>query len=131
FSPRQLGRPFVFLPFYYLGAMAIGYCSGYFLLVFGPAPTVKAWQRPSLPRRIMKYVAVGSVWILFAAVPIGLVYRNLPQLREVNGRELSDFVSVVAQQLPTQGAIVLSDDSFRLQALAAALARIHPRHNHL
>ena len=59
FSPRQLGRPFVFLPFYYLGALAIGYCSGYFLLVFGPPPTVKAWQRPSLLRRVFKYGVTG------------------------------------------------------------------------
>jgi tetratricopeptide (TPR) repeat protein len=33
--------------------------------------------------------------------------------------------------LPAQGAIVLSDDTFRLQALAAALARINSRHNHI
>jgi tetratricopeptide (TPR) repeat protein len=134
FSPRQLGRPagpFVFLPFYYLGALAIGYCSGYFLLVFGPQPTVKAWQRPSPLRRALKFVVLASVWVLAVAVPIGLIYHNLPQLRQANGRELSDFVSVVAEQLPTRGAVVLSDDSFRLQALAAALARISPRHNHI
>src|SRR5262249_54397337 len=82
FSPRHLGRPygpFVFLPFYYLGALAIGYCSGYFLLVFGNHPTVKAWQRPSPLRRLLKSVIVGTVWVLFIAAPIGLVYRNLPQ----------------------------------------------------
>src|SRR5882724_4528344 len=34
FSPRNIGFGFPFLTFYYLGALSIGYFSGYFLLVF-------------------------------------------------------------------------------------------------
>src|ERR1039457_6701312 len=35
FSPRNKGFGSPFLTFYYLGALSVGYCSGYFLLLFG------------------------------------------------------------------------------------------------
>jgi len=39
FSPRHLNLGTPLLTFYYLGALSIGYFSGYFLLVFGKAPS--------------------------------------------------------------------------------------------
>lgn len=124
FSPRQLGGGFLtFLPFYYLGALAIGYCSGYFLLVFGPRPVTKSWQRPSLLRRGLNYLLVALVWISAGAVPAGLAYRNLPQIRLSNAPYLSELSAAAARQLPAEGAVVLSDDPIRLYALQAALGQ--------
>jgi tetratricopeptide (TPR) repeat protein len=124
FSPRSLGQNmFAFLPFYYLGALTVGYCSGYFLLLFGPRPDAKAWQRPSPLRRIINFAILAAVWIGFVAVPAGLLYRNWPAIRGSNARHLSDFATEAAKLLPPQGAVVLSDDTFRLYALRAALAR--------
>lgn len=48
FSPRHLGFGLPFLTFYYLGALAAGYYSGYFLLVFGKEPSGRS--RHGLPR---------------------------------------------------------------------------------
>jgi hypothetical protein len=45
----------LFFPFYYLGALAVGYCAGYVLLVFGtpPGAGAKSWQRPSPLRKVL------------------------------------------------------------------------------
>jgi len=43
-SARQVGFGYPFLPIYYLGALSIGYYSGYFLLVFG-TENIKMRQR--------------------------------------------------------------------------------------
>ena len=60
FSPRSLafGR-LALLPFYYLGALGIGYCAGYLLLVFGfRVPAQGGWPRRSVVRRIAGPVIV-------------------------------------------------------------------------
>ena len=49
FSPRHLGFGTPFLTLYYLGALSIGYFSGYFLLIFGKEPSSRL-QLPSRPR---------------------------------------------------------------------------------
>jgi Flp pilus assembly protein TadD len=122
FSPRQLaGGMFAFLPFYYLGALAIGYCSGYFLLVFGRKPELKPWQRSPRLRQAINYAVVAAVGAAFVAAPVGLVRQNLPELRRTQARELSEFSKAAARELPA-GAVVLSDETFRLHALRAALA---------
>src|ERR1039457_2049669 len=38
FTARNKGFGSPFLTFYYLGALSVGYCSGYFLLLFGGKP---------------------------------------------------------------------------------------------
>ena len=121
FSPRQLGTGFAFLPFYYLGALAIGYCSGYFLLIFGAVATGRAWQRPSVLQRLINYALVAVVWISLVCVPAGLIYKNLPQIQISWGRDLGKFGELAAQSLPPQGGVVLSDDPYRLYALQSAL----------
>jgi len=47
FSPRNKGFGSPFLTFYYLGALSVGYCSGYFLLLFGPNPNRSAGCYPT------------------------------------------------------------------------------------
>ena len=121
FSPRALGGSYPLLSFYYLGALSIGYFAGYFLLVFAPS-AAKAWQRrPNPLRLVLNYAIRGVLLIAVAAVPAGLVWKNLPNLREANGPEYSQFGTLAAASLPSQGAVVMSDDAFRLYALEVAL----------
>ncbi|HKQ40598.1 MAG TPA: tetratricopeptide repeat protein, partial [Verrucomicrobiae bacterium] len=123
FSPRALGGPsgYPMLSFYYLGALSIGYFAGYFLLVFAPG-AVKAWQaRSSSFRLALNYAIRGALLIAVTAVPAGLVWKNLPKLRGQMGAEFSQMGSLTAGSLPSQGVAVMSDDSYRLYTLDAAL----------
>ncbi len=130
FSPRKLGHGWGFLPFYYLGALTVGYCSGYFLLVFGAA-LVKPWQHPSLIQKLMRKGMVALVWAALVAVPAGLVYKNLPELKVNHSQYLSQFGDAAAQCLPPQGGVVLSDDPYRLYSLEAALYRAGTSHKYI
>lgn len=132
FSPRHLGGGiFAFLPLYYLGALAIGYCAGYFVLVFGAPPGPQAWQRPTPMRKALNHAIVALTWVLFAAVPAGLAYKNLPVVLANSGHSLDHLAKEIVKSLPSEGAVVLSDDSFRLHALQWELQRNHPGHKHL
>ena len=135
FSPRQmlmkLKAGMTLLPFYYLGALSAGYFSGYFLLVFG-ATAVKPWERPSLLRALLHRSLVALVWLALLGVPVGLVKKNLPQIRRGNAPDLASFGLLAAQSLPPQGAVVLSDDPlYRLYALQAALAQSGDAQKHV
>jgi len=117
FSPRALGYPtFHFLPFYYLGALSIGYCSGYFLLVFAPGQ-VRAWQRPGGLQKILNRAIVAAVWVAAIAAPAGLLYKNIPLLNANLGRGLSEYAAVATKTLPPGDAAVLSDELFLLYAV--------------
>ena len=129
FSPRLLGYGLPFLGFYYLSALAIGYFSGYFLLVFG-TDSGKSWsQRPPMARLVSRALA-GLVWVALLAVPAGLLYRNLPSIQVHNGPHLYQLARQVAQALPQRGAYVLSDNSMLVLLIEAALSRepIRPPH---
>lgn len=134
FSPRGLtaGR-FALLPFYYLGALAIGYFAGYFLLVFGskPDPNAKSWQRPSLLRQVLNIVLVAAVWLVLVAVPGALAWRNYPKIRAASGPALSRLSATAAASLPTANTAVIADDAVRLLALADELRRRSPGHGHI
>lgn len=119
FSPRNLtGGMVVLLPFYFLGALSVGYCTGYFLLVCGPeAPATPQWQRATPLWRMIK--KAGFVLVLLAAVivPSLLAYQNVSLIWANTGSALGRFSTLAAQSLPREGAIVLSDEPFRLFAL--------------
>ena len=118
FSPSRIGGGLAFLPCYYLGALGVGYFSGYFLLIFGSkSGSSKSWERPSALRRTLDYAVLALVWIAFLAVPAGMIYRNYPQLRINHGRDLAKFGVLAAKSLPASGAVVLSDDPYRLYAV--------------
>src|SRR5439155_25766291 len=74
FSPRHMGYGLPFLTFYYLGALCVGYFSGYFLLVFR-AKTERSHRTPAyLP--LINATVTGAVCLLLVIAPVGLVYRN-------------------------------------------------------
>lgn len=125
FSPRNLaGSLAVFLPFYFLGALAVGYCAGYFLLIGGPDPAgTPQWQRSSPVRQLLNKSIIGLILVAVVAVPALLVYQNLPQIWANTGSALSRISALAAQSLPRDGAVVLSDEPFRLYALESEMRR--------
>ena len=122
FSPRQLGvrTGSPLLSYYYAAALAIGYFCGYFLLVFGPT-TGKPWARPSAVRVFLNRVVSVVVWLLAAGVPAGLIVQNFPLIQARNSSELDRYGRRLAESLPPQGAVIMSDDPIRLYAVRAAL----------
>jgi tetratricopeptide (TPR) repeat protein len=132
FSPRQLGLGYPMLTFYYLGALAIGYCGGYFLLIFGHG--AKLWPRPSMLRSLLNHVVNAFVWVALIAVPAGLIYMNWPQIRAASSPYLDQFAITSAKLLKEfapKGGIVLGDEPLRLYALEAALNRSGSRKDYV
>ena len=125
FSPRHLTVGTPLLTLYYLGALIAGYFTGYFLLVFGKTPTSRLQPpRPEPLQFVDPWVVVG-VWTLSAVAVIGLLYRNIPQIRETNGDTFKKFASFMEESLPRSGGILLSDDTFHLFLAEAALTRVN------
>ena len=120
FSPRKAGFGIPFLPFYYLGALSIGYFAGYFLVVFRMEQARMRRSKPfnHWPQRAATVVILG----LLLVVPAGLAYRNLPQIRISNGPMMKQFAEAMAKNLPQSG-VLLSDDPRRLLILEAWLAQ--------
>ena len=118
FSPRALGYGLPFLPFYYLGALSIGYFSGYLLLVFGEEKP-NAWERPKGIRKLAYATVVGVVLVASLGVPTALFLRNLPAIQAENGPALRRFASQLAQSVPPEKTIILADDASWLVLMAA------------
>lgn len=127
---RREGLGLPFLTFYYLGALGVGYLTGYFLLIFGqPAgessrrSKSRSHQRREAPFRMMNRLVVAGVWIFAAIAVTGLVYKNVPQIRDTNGDALRKFSTLAIENLPRAGGVVLSDDPRRLIFAQSALAQ--------
>jgi tetratricopeptide (TPR) repeat protein len=118
FSPYSRGYG-PFLTCYYLGALTIGYCSGYFLLVFGG----KSDRRRESPYvGLINKTVTAAIWLLLVVTPLALIYRSLPQIRTTNGPMLKQYTALLAQSLPAQRGVLLTDDlrrSFLLQSYSA------------
>jgi tetratricopeptide (TPR) repeat protein len=119
FSPRHKGFAYPIL--YYLGALSVGYLSGYFLLVFRPLND--RFRPPTAWQYRLHGFSLAGVCFLMILVPVGLVWRNLPQIRITNGPAMSQFAAWQTQHLPGRG-VVLSDDAIRLFVAEAWLARV-------
>jgi tetratricopeptide (TPR) repeat protein len=118
FSPRHLGYGIPFLTFYYLGALSVGYLSGYFLLVFNPVS-----RHPPVLEKTIDTAATAIVWLLVFCVPAGLIYINLPSIHFTNGAALRQYASLLTQGLPKSGVVVLADDPHKLFLAEAALVQ--------
>ncbi len=121
FSPRHVGFGLPFLTFYYLGALVIGYCAGYFLLIFGVQPFRQKTASGGLKTADVTVLAL--VFAVSVLVTAGLLYKNLPQICATNAGILKQYVSLIEQLLPPSGAVLLSDDPARLFLVQAGLAR--------
>jgi len=127
FSPRHYqpllaNYGIVLLPFYYLGALSIGFFYGYFLLVFGVIPTGRLRFHKTYPSFI-NYSVIGVIWALAIITPVLLLWRNLPQIRLSNGPQLREYATLMTERLPAHNTMLLSDDPRRLLLLQSALAQ--------
>ena len=107
-SPRHLAPGIPMLTLYYLGALSVGYFSGYFLLVFRTRSGPRARPAPLL--RLLNSATTAAVWLLLLTVTTLLLYRNLPQIRIANGPLLKQYASLQIHNLPHTNSVVLSDD---------------------
>jgi tetratricopeptide (TPR) repeat protein len=120
FTPYSKGYG-SFLTYYYLGALTIGYCCGYFLLVFN--------GKSDRPRyvpffvRLINSAVTGIIWLLLLLTPLALISRNLPRIRATNGPMLQNYAALMAQALPPQRAVLLSDDPRRALLMEAYSAK--------
>ncbi len=127
FSPRHLEPRIPFLTFYYLGALSVGYYSGYFLLVFGKLPEERtrgrSHQQMPDPFQSLNRVVVVGIWLFAVFAVTGLAYKNVPQIRDANDDVFKKYTALMEASLPRTGGVLLSDDSHRTLLLQAALAR--------
>jgi tetratricopeptide (TPR) repeat protein len=123
FSPRQLSPGPPLLTLYYLGALSIGYFTGYFLLIFGTEPVIRFQAPQPGPLKYVDYAVIVGVWLLAAVTAAGLIYRNMPQIRDKNDDTFQQYASLVTMNLPKAGGMLMSDDPFRLYLVEAALVR--------
>jgi len=128
-SVRMHEQPVSFLTFYYLGALCVGYFSGYMLLVFAPM-RLPAWERRHPFTKIFNRTMVAVVWVVSFAAPALLVWQNFPHIRAGNSHMLQQFADQTLDALPTKTALVLSDDPTRLYLLQAACERRGERNEH-
>lgn len=115
-NPAMHGAPTAFLPFYYLGALAVGYYAGYILVVFGKTPLQRVKFKAS---RGVSRLVVALVWLLLVAAPIGALVPTIARIRASNNGVLQRFAAETIAALPASRAVVLSDDPMRLELLEA------------
>jgi tetratricopeptide (TPR) repeat protein len=121
-SLRLQEEPVGFLTFYYMGALCVGYYSGYILLVFGKS-AAQAWEKRGALIRAFNLLVVGLLWLLAVAAPCGLFYGNIPRINASKSNVLADYSREVIRELPAKPIIILSDDPVRLYLLEAAFRR--------
>ncbi|MGO8765463.1 MAG: tetratricopeptide repeat protein [Limisphaerales bacterium] len=124
FSPRTLGSPEPLLTFYYLGALAIGYYSGYLLLVCGKEEVSRKGRPPlNQPLKFLNKPTFFGVYLLALAALAGLVHQNVPLIRGANDNTLRQYAKLVEEKLPHTGGLLLSDDPVRLFLVRSALVQ--------
>lgn len=110
------------LPLYFLGALSIGYLTGYFLLVFKPLQQRGYRNEATVLPRILNGTAIGVICVVLVLAPAGLLYKNLVQIRVTNGPAWQQYAAAATENLPPQ-AVVLSDRGDTLLLAQAWLAR--------
>ncbi|MGA4643393.1 tetratricopeptide repeat protein [Limisphaera sp. 4302-co] len=118
FAASRLGLSTAFLPLHWLGALVVGYSTGYFLVVFGERRRSHRWN-PGLQRR--NRAVVAGVYVLLVASGALLFYRNFPVIRTADGRWLTQYGRLAREGLPAQAAVLLSDDPLRLWPVLSVL----------
>ncbi len=111
---------------YYLGALSVGYLSGYFLLSFKPIPDHMG--RISSLQSWMHRLAQATVWILFFLVPAGLIVKNISAIRMSNGPAMKEYAALLVRTLPDSAVVLADPDDARgtarkLYLAASLLAR--------
>ncbi|MFO1477938.1 MAG: tetratricopeptide repeat protein [Verrucomicrobiota bacterium] len=111
FSPMVKGMvlPGLYPCLFYFGALAVGYFTGYFLLVFIPILNRMGYA-PGWQFALYRLAIVG-IWALLLVVPAGLVVKNLPQILVTNGPAVKHYAKLLTSNLPEK-AVLLADSDF-------------------
>ncbi|MCF7708551.1 MAG: tetratricopeptide repeat protein [Verrucomicrobia bacterium] len=124
FSPRDLGMGLPFLTFYFLGALCVGYFSGYFIVTSADI-NGKAWMKPSPVGRAFNKAVFYAVCVALPVVAVSLIYLNLPKIYAQDGTHLKKIATAMASPLDGDDLIVFSDDPANL-LLAEAMVSMNP-----
>ncbi len=120
-SPRQFGLGLTFLPAYFLGALSIGYYSGFLLLIFHESRGKKQSRfgiPPFVNHAVTALVCAGAIFLAAR-----LAVQNGTKIREMVSPTLHRYAAALAKSLPEKSAVVLSDDPVCLHAVRAVLGR--------
>lgn len=109
------------LPLYFLEALSVGYFSGYFLLVFKPLPQ-RSYRGGTKVSAVLSGFSATIVCALLILTPLGLFYKNVPQIKITNGPALGQYAAALTENLPPH-AVLLSDQGDTLLIAQAWLAR--------
>ncbi|MEI7731943.1 MAG: hypothetical protein WCO56_20385 [Verrucomicrobiota bacterium] len=121
FSPQVLSRGAAYLPLYYVNALVLGYCTGYFLLIArGQLQNQKNAPKQMGLERTISGIFRGGIWLL-VALPVVLFFRTLPGILSHRGEHLAHYGKLAARILPANGAVVMADDKRLLFAVRAGL----------
>ena len=116
------------LPFYFLGAISIGYFAGYFLLVF--RPIIRRGRREIEGATLPRQASAAVVIAVLVLTPLGLLFKNVPAIRFSNGPMLQNFATMLTEKLPSNG-VILSDGAGPLLVSRFWLARSGKAVNYL
>jgi tetratricopeptide (TPR) repeat protein len=105
-SDASVGLPF--LGFHYLGALAIGYFVGYFLLL-ASKPEERTRHRHRSTTQLLHRAALAVLLALALVLPAVLAYRNLPAVLANNGTILRQYAERTARTLPEEATVLISD----------------------
>jgi tetratricopeptide (TPR) repeat protein len=125
FSPRTLGYGVEPVGQYYISALVIGYCAGYFLIIGSQLLAGHSdpyASHPARPNKLLGRSVVLAVCILLVVMPVALVARNLSQIRVTNGPFLRAFASRLCEALPNGKCVILSDDPVEFYLVRAEQA---------
>ncbi|KAB2669845.1 MAG: tetratricopeptide repeat protein [Verrucomicrobia bacterium] len=106
------------LTYHFCGALAAGNLAALYLLLGGAKPDPK-WPRDQAAFAPLAKVFAGLVVLGGLAVPAALLVRNWTAIAIQNGPVLSDLATALAEPLPRQPALVVTEDGF-LEALFRA-----------
>ncbi len=110
------------LPLYYLGALGIGYFTGFFLLVFGHAP-LRRHPRPHPAVVWLNRAVLTGLAALALVAPLLLAARNLPRVSPAAHPAWLNYGAALDRSLPPTGSVIIADDPGRLLFLQAWLDR--------
>jgi tetratricopeptide (TPR) repeat protein len=119
FGVRALGMGVPFLTFSYLGALAVAYYAGFFLLL-ARGGEEKSWRTESLPLRGLNHLMAATACVAVIGAPLALAQKNLAAVRAQNGPMLQQFADFGRSMLPERAALLSEKPQWLLLQAAAA-----------
>jgi tetratricopeptide (TPR) repeat protein len=123
FSPRRavarLGVAPPLLTFIFLAGLGLGYYVGFFLLLFSRRQPGR--RHATAAQENLQTLGRWAGASLVALVPVLLLLKNYPQIRDFNAPVYREYARLAAAQLPAGPTFVFSDDLVRQTLLRATL----------